>query len=66
MLELLLASSSWPLVVGLALWVGHKHGERYWASKSAAKEVTDQDRLKRLEYEVKQLVQAQNLKGIGR
>lgn len=63
MIELLIALP-WPLVCGLLLWVGHKHGERYWAARAETKHLSDQDRLAKIESEVKALIQAQNLKGL--
>ena len=65
MLELLQALP-WPVVCGSALFVGHKHGLRYWEAKAEAKRVSDTSRLDKLETEIKALISAQNLKGLHR
>lgn len=59
-----LTTLPWPLVCAGLLWVGHKHGERFWAARAEAKRVSDQERLTKLEGEVRELIRAQNLKGL--
>jgi hypothetical protein len=60
----LLQALPWPLVCGAVLWVAHKHGEHFWAARLEAKRLSDQDRLTKVEGEVKALILAQNLKGL--
>jgi hypothetical protein len=56
----------WPLVAGGALWMA-RDAFTYWlAHQLRLKEAAESDRLAKLEREVQMLVQAQNVRGMGR